>query len=696
MRYGKELFVSAVTCGLLFMLLSCSQKQTNENEPSSVVAKKPGWLNGPMVAGGSNHEPSIFYYRRGGNSATTLENFFNTHTEEFVSKLKDNGSTFYMTHAFKGFGLVAEKEEIALAKLFASRLHAKGLQVGAYIGSSLAYETLLLEKPEAEEWLVPDYLGQGVYYHTQFWRRRPYFRHPGYREYIKQALKVAVNDIGADLIHFDNPANQAIPAVFHHPMAIQDFREYLKNKYTPEKLKERIGFSDPSRIVPPAYPNPGSFQSFDDPITQEWIDFRCQMLADHYKEMSAYIRSLNPEVAVEINPHGITGSNRAWESGVDFGRLLPNVDAYVCEDGNPASITDEGALISNIRSYKIGRTLNNIVFNGVGSSPVQAAETMAYNPYSFHRPNESLKKFVMFYHKNWEHLGNTKTVADVAILRSFPSMAYSNYSTHQSTVLFEQVLIQCKIPFDIIYDNNLKDLSKYSVLILANQECLADSHLELIREFVRQGGGLVATENSSLYDDWRRERESFGLKDLFGIDRPYSIKSIRVQDGGAMESIEEYELRQAGKTIKNQLGKGKVAYIPLIEPSKNRPPTSPMRNIYWKLPLNYSEMADAIKWAAGGEFSVYVNSPLTVTMELTEQEGKMMLHLINYNIDKEKLVKNISVSLKIPEGKQIKELLLHSPDREGDEIINYTIVDGRAVFTVPTLEVYDLIVAKFI
>ena len=696
MKSGNRLIYYAALCGFMF-LLSCSQKPTSENtaNENTIVspAKKPEWIKGPIVMKGSNQEPLIFQLRRGGISLKVEENYLKSHTAENVQQIKDFGGTFFMSHVFKGFGIEAEREEIELAKKLSPILHKNGLKMGTYVGSSIGYETFLLEKPEAEEWLVPNYLGQPVTYGDQYYRRRPYFGHPGYKSYIKQVVDIAINEIGSDLIHFDNPANQAVPAVFHHPMAIQDFREFLKNKYTPEKLIERIGFSDVSRIVPPAFANPGSFQSFDDPITQEWIDFRCQKLADHYKEMAAYIRSMNPEVAVEINPHGITGGNRAWESSVDFQRLLPHVDFFWCEDGNPASVNEEGILVSNIRSYKIGQTFNNKVFNAIGNSPVMAAELLAYNA-SLTSPGESVKNFVTFYNKNFEHYANTKNIADVAILRSFPSMAYNNYSTHQSTILFEQVLIQCKIPFDIIYDDHLKNLSKYSVLILANQESLRDDQLELIREFVRQGGGLVATENSSLYDDWRRERESFGLKDLFGIDRPSSIKSIRIQDGGAMESIEEYELRQAGNTIKNKFGKGKVAYIPLIEPSKNRPPTTPMRNSYWKMPLNYSEMVNAIAWAAGDELSVYVNSPLTVTMELTEQEGKMMLHLINYNLEKEKLVKNISVSLKIPEGKQIRELLLLSPDKEGSEFLNYTIKDGRAVFIVPSLEVYDLVVVK--
>jgi hypothetical protein len=678
---------------LFLMLTGCDQKH-GLKDLSEPVLRKPEWIKEGIVAGGSNHEPFIFYLRRGRIAHKTEENYLYTHSDEYIDRIKKQGATFYMTHAFKGFGLEAEKADIELAKDFASRLHAKGLKVGTYIGSSIAYETFLLEAPEAEEWLVPDYLGHPVYYHDQFFRRRPYFGHPGYRKYIKNVIRLAINEIGSDLIHFDNPANQAIPAVFHHPMAIEDFRLYLKKKYNPEMLKQRIGFSDVSRILPPAYPNAENFQSFDDPVTQEWIDFRCQKLADYYKEMSEYIRSLNPEVAVEINPHGITGENRAWESSVDFQRLLSHTDIFVCEDGNPASVTEDSILISNIRSYKLGKTLQNVIFNGVGSA-LAAAETMTYNPYSIHRPDESLHRYVSFYHNNFEHYANTDNIADVAILRSFPSMAYSNYNTHQSTILFEQVLIQCKIPFDIICDKNLPDLFKYSVLILANQECLSNAQLELIKEFVLQGGGLVATENSSLYDEWRRERESFGLKDLFSLDRP-KAQNLNLHDEKAPELISGMTLHLNPNTIQNQYGKGKVVYIPFIEPSKKRPVTAPMRNNFWKLPSNYRDLADAVKWASGTEMSIEIKAPLTVTMELTRQENKMMVHLINYNVEKEAEVKNIVVNVKIPVGKQIQKVILLSPDIDESTLLTFTEFNGRAVFTVPSLNIYDLIILSLI
>jgi hypothetical protein len=676
------------------MLTSFSPDKENYEEKG--LLKKPEWLKTPIVFTGSNQEPLIFKVRSGAVSVNVEERYLRSHSLQYVQEIKDFGGTFSMTHAMKAFGIEAEKTEIDLAKKYADLLHENSIKLGTYIGSSIAYETFLIEVPEAEEWLVPDYLGQPVCYADQYFRKRPYFPHKGYRDYIKKVIKVAIKKVGSDLIHFDNPANQAIPAVFHHPMAIKEFRAFLTKKYNAEMLRKRIGFSDVSRIVPPAYPSPDSFQSFDDPVTQEWIDFRCQKLANHYKEMSEYIKGLNPEVAVEINPHGVTGVNRAWESSVDFPRLLAHTDIFVCEDNNTASVTESEILVSNIRSYKIGRTCNNIVFNGVDSA-LGAAESMAFNPYSLHTSNKSLKNYATFYRNNFEHYADRKVVADVAILRSFPSMAFSNYNTHQSTILFEQSLIQGKIPFDIIFDDNLKDLSKYAVLVLANQECLRDDQLELIRNYVRKGGGLVATENSSVYDEWRRRRDGFGLKDLFNLNAPPAVTTMRLQEG-AKELIEEEEVHETASTKKNQYGKGNVVYIPWIEPSLKRGHTEQMKNKFWKLPVNYLEILNGIKWAMGRNPSVEIEAPPTVVMELTEQEnkGKIILHLVNFNVKKQKIVRNIRVSLKIPKGKQVQEVLRLSPEREGKESLPYTTKSDLLIFTLPFLQVYDVMVIKLV
>src|SRR4029453_14451265 len=53
-------------------------------------------------------------------------------------------------------------------------------------------------------------------------------------------------------------------------------------------------------------------------------------------------------------------------------------------------------------------------------------------------------------------------------------------------------------------------------LILPNVAALSDRQCQQLRDFVGRGGGLVATHETSLYDEWGEPRADFGLADLFG------------------------------------------------------------------------------------------------------------------------------------------------------------------------------------
>ena len=91
---------------------------------------------------------------------------------------------------------------------------------------------------------------------------------------------------------------------------------------------------------------PEKMQIVFDPAFQEWLDYRCQEMADALGQMAAYIRSLNPQVAVEINPHGITGANRSWVNAIDHSRLLKFTQAFWTEERNPPDYLPDGRLIS--------------------------------------------------------------------------------------------------------------------------------------------------------------------------------------------------------------------------------------------------------------------------------------------------------------------------------------------------------------
>lgn len=73
---------------------------------------------------------------------------------------------------------------------------------------------------------------------------------------------------------------------------------------------------------------------------------------------------------------------------------------------------------------------------------------------------------------------------------------------------------------DVIFDDSLtlKRLSPYPVVVLANSTCLSDAQCEVLGDYVRGGGTLLATGESSLYDEWGDRRENFGLSELLGVN----------------------------------------------------------------------------------------------------------------------------------------------------------------------------------
>ena len=683
---------------IIFFSGSCARKgdetktQSTGIQDYALPLPRPAWLSKePLIIIGNWDAAAIFRRRVGGNPVWQEEDYEKEHTEEAVQKLKEIGVTMAVIHFYKGFGLEAEKEQLEDSKKLASLCKKYGIRVGVYIGSTVGYETFLLEIPEAQEWFVPDYMGSPVRYGgTQTFRKRVYFMHPGYIEYIKKVLRIAIEDMKVDLIHFDNTSMRAQAPIFFHPMAIEDFKTYLRNKYTPEMLKKRFGFSDVSYVEPPKYNRPLSI--IDDPLFQEWEDFRCQQLADFYGIMERYIRGLNPEVAVENNPHsGMSGNNTIWDQGVDYPRLLSHTDVVWTEEGNEAGVSN-GILISKIRSYKVASILRNKIFTYTSRSMLGMAEAMAFNRQCMgdiggalagYQLPEGQRKYVRFYHDNFDYYRDIDNISDVAVLHSYATMAYNNDQPYQSTFLYEQALIQGKIPFDIIFDDNLKDLSKYKVLVLADQECLSDEKLDLIRNFVKQGGGLVATGNTSLYTEWRQRKREFGLKDLFSAE----VQPARRLTEGSLKT----------SPLRNTVGNGRVVYIPEVIPSIEKPPASSMLSNYWELPKNFKDLVESVSWAAGKNLSLEVKAPVFIAAELTKSldESKFMLHILNYNVGKDKSVKDIDVSLKVPEGKKVKELFMLSPDKEGIESLAFNIKDGQAVFKVPLLEVYDLVVIKF-
>src|SRR5205814_202929 len=80
-------------------------------------------------------------------------------------------------------------------------------------------------------------------------------------------------------------------------------------------------------------------------------------------------------------------------------------------------------------------------------------------------------------------------------------------------------MIEARIPFEMVHDQLLEaeHIDRYKVLLLPNTAALSDRQCEQLRAYVKRGGSLVATFETSLYDEKGKRRRDFGLADLFGV-----------------------------------------------------------------------------------------------------------------------------------------------------------------------------------
>jgi hypothetical protein len=197
--------------------------------------------------------------------------------------------------------------------------------LGTYIGDTIFTETMLRDTPSAAEWVRYMENGDPVRYPGAPYRYRADFNHPGYVEHMKKVIRVAIQDVKTDLIHFDNVLLREPPYTGDTPDINRRFREFLLNKYSPEQRKSRFGFSDIRGLKVPSWAgisNPAAMPKVTDPVIQEWIDFRCHDLAEYYGKLAGYIHQLNPDVVVELE------SPRTGRRQPGFSARTPFVGAY--------------------------------------------------------------------------------------------------------------------------------------------------------------------------------------------------------------------------------------------------------------------------------------------------------------------------------------------------------------------------------
>jgi hypothetical protein len=175
-------------------------------------------------------EALSFVRRRGGQETNYAEEWRGDLGDATVRTLLSQGVNLIIMTLHKGAGLKSEAQDIAAAREFVGVARQRGLKVGGYVGGTLFYETLEAEEPASKDWKQVDEFGHPIYYvdPSQTFRYMACRNNPGYLAYIKRVVKVGVEDLRMDMIHFDQMMWVSAPASCHCNHCRKQFREFLK------------------------------------------------------------------------------------------------------------------------------------------------------------------------------------------------------------------------------------------------------------------------------------------------------------------------------------------------------------------------------------------------------------------------------------------------------------------------------------
>lgn len=335
-------------------------------------------------------------------------------------------------------------------------------------------------------------------------------------------------------------------------------------------FKERYGLNAPQ---PP----------FDDrELLSKWLEFRADSLQSFLQDLRSALDTTNPDAIMYANAQTLRGIRG---TGVDNRKYVNIVDIMAAEGGfifydqpSRVPVWKPGAMAKFLENEAGGKP--TLIFLCADHKPydrylLPAAETrLLYAQtiangasiwYAIVKDNlqdegaDAAVEMMDLMERLEADLSGTEPLSDVAIV--FSPITEDYYGTEVGTSDFTQAesgskphghsaeaffgmyesLVRAHIPFDVLDDVSLTDgtLSKYKVLVLPNIACISDETAESIRQFVRNGGSLLATFATSLFDSLGRQRDDFALADVFGVHYaekllgPLPFDYVNLTDAGA-------------------------------------------------------------------------------------------------------------------------------------------------------------------
>ncbi|MCM8785719.1 MAG: beta-galactosidase trimerization domain-containing protein [Candidatus Omnitrophica bacterium] len=300
-------------------------------------------------------------------------------------------------------------------------------------------------------------------------------------------------------------------------------------------------------------------RDFESHLWKKLIEFQVESIGRFLKDTDKIIKSKSSEILFYMNgnanwPFWPTGRNN--REIIKYTDILGAEGGFIYNDLNLTPIYKPGITAKLLSSQSDGKPI--VVFDCAGHKhwswyllPDKEVKILMYetiangaNVWMAIFPEDVKEKSVIKgiseinkkIKKNENIFVNTKSLSNVALLYPMVSSNIYKGSTVPLTDFtkeikreiigniyeefngFYEILARSKVQFDVIDEENLKNLSKYEILVLPNVSCLSKENIDLIKKYVKDGGTLISTFETSLYDENGKKLKNFALSEIFGVD----------------------------------------------------------------------------------------------------------------------------------------------------------------------------------
>jgi hypothetical protein len=344
------------------------------------------------------------------------------------------------------------------------------------------------------------------------------------------------------------------------------------------------------------------------------------------------------------------------------------------------------------------------------------------------------------------HFTTRRSIANIGVvigqstqlLYPGPATVRSRAYMHETTQGIYDVLLRGRFAFDFVHEDRLEParLSKYRALLLPNIAMLSDRQCEQIKDYVGTGGSIMATFETSLYDENLIRRANFGLAELLGIDRagdvvgtngnPYYARIEKLDAAPSHPILERFsdtnwlpgaQNRMPVKPVRDPLltvvpgfvrYPPELAYPPIAhtyEPAAVLRESGTSRLAYFPGDIERTYwltghgdllrlMHNTIRWITNDESVVHIEGEGFLEIFCWETAPGYAVHLLNYTnpsaqhgwMESTYALGPQTISMKLPQNVRVRSVEL----LKGGQNLSFHLENQVLHFTVPRLEDYEV------